>query len=54
MEIANAPPLNTGLPPQGHKPSKKQAKLMQQRLERLARINIHLQGKKRLQKTKKL
>ncbi|KAF5288548.1 hypothetical protein FQR65_LT12001 [Abscondita terminalis] len=43
MEIANGY-LNTGLPPQGHKPSKKQAKLMQQRLERLARINIHLQA----------
>lgn len=35
----------TGLPPPGQKPSKKQAKLLQQRLERLARVNIHLQGK---------
>ncbi|KAF5284381.1 hypothetical protein FQA39_LY17056 [Lamprigera yunnana] len=43
MDIANGY-LNTGLPPQGQKPSKKQAKLMQQRLERLARINIHLQA----------
>lgn len=36
---------DTGLPPPGQKPSKKQAKLLQQRLERLARVNIHLQGK---------
>uniref|UniRef100_A0A1Y1K138 Ankyrin repeat and fibronectin type-III domain-containing protein 1 n=1 Tax=Photinus pyralis TaxID=7054 RepID=A0A1Y1K138_PHOPY len=43
MEIANGY-LNTGLSSHGHKPSKKQAKLMQQRLERLARINIHLQA----------
>ncbi|KAK5640728.1 hypothetical protein RI129_009275 [Pyrocoelia pectoralis] len=43
MEIANGY-LNTALSSQGHKPSKKQAKLIQQRLERLARINIHLQA----------
>ncbi|KAJ8923141.1 hypothetical protein NQ315_001695 [Exocentrus adspersus] len=41
MEVASVP-LNRGLPPPGHKPSKKEAKLIQQRLERLARINIHL------------
>ncbi|CAH0563969.1 unnamed protein product [Brassicogethes aeneus] len=41
MEVASIP-LNRGLPPAGHKPSKKEAKLMQQRLERIARVNIHL------------
>ncbi|XP_064213663.1 ankyrin repeat and fibronectin type-III domain-containing protein 1 isoform X2 [Tribolium castaneum] len=39
MEVASLP---TNLPPIGHKPSKKEAKLMQQRLERLAKVNIHL------------
>lgn len=48
MEVATNGILHpeTGLPPPGQKPSKKQAKLLQQRLERLARVNIHLQGKK--------
>lgn len=48
MEVATNGVLHpeTGLPPPGQKPSKKQAKLLQQRLERLARVNIHLQGKK--------
>ncbi|XP_049817765.1 uncharacterized protein LOC109604148 isoform X2 [Aethina tumida] len=41
MEVASVP-LTRGLPPPGHKPTKKEAKLMQQRLERLARVNIHL------------
>lgn len=44
MEVASIP-LSRGLPPPNHKPSKKEAKLMQQKLEKLARINIHLQGK---------
>lgn len=44
MEVANNLPLN-GLPPPGHKPSKKEAKLIQQRLEHLAKVNIHLHGK---------
>ncbi|XP_017782500.1 PREDICTED: uncharacterized protein LOC108566897 isoform X2 [Nicrophorus vespilloides] len=45
MEVANVPPipaLTTALPPPGQKPTKKQAKLLQQRLDRLARVNIHL------------
>lgn len=46
MEIASMQ-LNSGLPPVGQKRSKKQAKLLQQRMEHLARINIHLQGKER-------
>ncbi|XP_068913325.1 ankyrin repeat and fibronectin type-III domain-containing protein 1 isoform X2 [Tenebrio molitor] len=41
MEVASLP-TNTNLPPVGHKPSKKEAKLMQQRRERLAKVNIHL------------
>ncbi|XP_063915900.1 ankyrin repeat and fibronectin type-III domain-containing protein 1 isoform X2 [Zophobas morio] len=41
MEVASLP-TSTNLPPVGHKPSKKEAKLMQQRLERLAKVNIHL------------
>lgn len=44
MEVANNLPLN-GLPPHGHKPTKKEAKLLQQRLEHLAKVNIHLHGK---------
>lgn len=44
MEVASLP-SNTNLPPVGHKPTKKEAKLMQQRLERLAKVNIHLHGK---------
>ncbi|KAL1494550.1 hypothetical protein ABEB36_010131 [Hypothenemus hampei] len=43
MEVGGLP-LARGLPPPGHKPSKKEAKLMQQKLEKLARINIHLQA----------
>lgn len=48
MEIASLLPstTNTGFPSTlGHKPTKKEAKRMQQRLERLAKVNIHLQGK---------
>ncbi|XP_076270822.1 ankyrin repeat and fibronectin type III domain containing protein wide awake isoform X3 [Rhynchophorus ferrugineus] len=41
MEVASIP-LTRGLPPPSHKPSKKEAKLLQQKLEKLARINIHL------------
>ncbi|XP_019761936.1 uncharacterized protein LOC109538936 isoform X3 [Dendroctonus ponderosae] len=41
MEVASIP-LTRGLPPPSHKPSKKEAKLIQQKLEKLARINIHL------------
>lgn len=44
MEVASIPFMR-GLPPPSHKPSKKEAKLMQQKLEKLARINIHLHGK---------
>lgn len=47
MEVANVP-LIRGLPAPpapGHKTSKKEAKLVQQRLERLARLNHHLPGK---------
>lgn len=53
MEVASVP-LTRGLPPPGHKPSKKEAKLMQQRLERLARVNIHLHGKIILHHNRKL
>ncbi|XP_060521870.1 ankyrin repeat and fibronectin type-III domain-containing protein 1 isoform X2 [Cylas formicarius] len=41
MEVASIP-LARGLPPPSHKPTKKEAKLLQQKLEKLARINIHL------------
>lgn len=44
MEIASIP-FNQELTANIHKPSKKQAKMIQQRLERMAMINIHLQGK---------
>lgn len=48
MELASIPPPAALVGPQGtNKPSKKQAKLMQQRLDRLARVNIHLHGKRR-------
>lgn len=50
MELASIPqqPATAhmiGVSQQNHKASKKQAKLMQQRLDRLARVNIHLHGK---------
>lgn len=41
--IQISPPLHP--PPTGSKPNKKEVKLMQQRLEKLARINIHLRGR---------
>ncbi|KAG5878548.1 hypothetical protein JTB14_007169 [Gonioctena quinquepunctata] len=41
MQVASIP-LNRGLPPVSHKPNKKEAKLIQQRLERLAKVNNHL------------
>lgn len=47
MEVASVP-LIRGLPAPpapGQKTSKKEAKLVQQRLERLARLNHHLPGK---------
>lgn len=45
MEVSNLP-LSPTLPPPGQKASKKQAKLMRQRLEKMERINIHLHGEK--------
>ncbi|KAK9717688.1 Ankyrin repeats (3 copies) [Popillia japonica] len=41
MEVSNLP-LSPTLPPPGQKASKKQAKLMRQKLEKMERINIHL------------
>lgn len=45
MEVSNLP-LSPTLPPPGQKASKKQAKLMRQKLEKMERINIHLHGEK--------
>lgn len=43
MEVSNLP-LSPTLPLPGQKASKKQTKLMKQRLEKMERINIHLHG----------